>query len=78
MSTKLKPITTMEDVLSLAMQSKLAMDRIIIEANKPIKFVAKLSDYEMGNSGEYMDGNGDLISKEEAQAEVDWHNGKTD
>lgn len=76
MSTKeLKTPTTMEEVLSLAMQAKLSMDAIIIEANKPPKFVAKLSDYWDGRN--YVDGDGCVISKEEAQAEVDWHNGKT-
>lgn len=77
MSTELKTPTTMEEVLSLAMQAKLNMDAIIIEANKPPKRVAKLSDYKCGSSDEYMDGNGDYISREEAQAEVDWYNGKT-
>lgn len=36
--------------------------------------MSTLSDFECGTSGYYMDGNGDYITKEEAQAEVDWSN----
>lgn len=34
-----------------------------------------LSDFE-AEPGVYIDGNGDYISQEEAQAEVDWLNGE--
>lgn len=34
-----------------------------------------IKDFECGDSGTYMDGNGDYITKEEAQAEVDYYNG---
>lgn len=41
----------------------------------PEPFRAKLSDY--WNGWAYVDGDGDIISKEEAQAEVDWLNGRS-
>lgn len=51
---------------------------IMDEPELPTQFRAKLSDYECGmGSGIYMDGNGDYISREEAQAEVDWLNGRS-
>lgn len=59
--------TNADKILNEALITKLELDKIII-------FKAKLSDYEAGD-GKYMDGNGDYITKEEAQAEVDWKNG---
>lgn len=43
------------------------------EPEVPKKFQAKLSDYHCGGNT-YRDGNGDYLTKEEAQAEVDWYN----